>query len=75
MIELLRTTDAIKLSAVKALLAEAGVEALVFDAAAGALWQGVIPQRLMVADRDLAAATRLLREARFRKASDGDWDL
>ncbi len=75
MIELLRTTDAIKLSAVKALLAEAGVEALVFDAAAGALWQGVIPQRLMVADRDLAAATRHLRQAGFRKAADGDWDL
>ncbi len=75
MIELLRTTDAIKLSAVKALLADGGVEALVFDAAAGALWQGVIPQRLMVADRDLAAATRLLRQAGFRKAADGDWDL
>ena len=75
MIELLRTTDAIKLSAARALLADGGVEALVFDAAAGGLWQGVIPQRLMVADQDLDAASRLLREAGFRKAADGDWDL
>ncbi|MHB8527892.1 MAG: putative signal transducing protein [Caulobacteraceae bacterium] len=75
MVEILRTSDPVKLSAVLALLKDGGVDAVVFDAAAGALMRGVIPQRLMVADAELGQAGRLLREAGFRKAPDGDWDL
>ncbi|MEO8811799.1 MAG: DUF2007 domain-containing protein [Caulobacteraceae bacterium] len=75
MIELLRTTDPIKLTALQAALASGGVVATAFDAAAGSLWQAVIPVRLMVADGDANAARRVLREAGFREASDGDWDL
>ncbi|MGH6987881.1 MAG: putative signal transducing protein [Caulobacteraceae bacterium] len=75
MLELLRTTDPVKLSAALALLADGGVEAEVFDSGAGNLWQGVIPQRLMVRIADRFRAERLLSAAGFRKAADGDWDL
>jgi len=75
MIELLRTTDAVKLSAVQALLRDNGVEAEAFDRAAGSLWQAAIPVRLMVSDDDLPQARRLLRDAGFRQAQDNDWDL
>ena len=75
MIALLRTTDPIKLSSVRALLTGAGVETLTFDAAAGGLWPTVIPVRLMIAAADADTARRLLREAGFAEAKDGDWDL
>jgi hypothetical protein len=75
MVTLLQTTDAVKLSAVAALLRSAGVETAVFDTAAGALWKAIIPMRLMVDDGDLPDARRMLREAGFREAKDGDWDL
>ncbi len=75
MIAILTTTDVVKLGAVRALLAGEGVESEVFDQAAGALWRAVIPQRLMVADDDAASARRVLRQAGFVEAKDGDWDL
>ena len=75
MIALLTTIDQVKLSAVRALLADEGIEAEVFDAAAGALWRAVIPMRVMIAEGDLARARRALREAGFSQAGDGDWDL
>ena len=75
MIALMRTVDPVKVSAVQALLRDAGVETLVFDGAAGALWQAIIPVRLMVDDGDLAGARRALTQAGFREAKDGDWDL
>ena len=75
MIELLRTTDPVKLSAVRALLAEADVASVDFDSAAGSIWQAAIPVRLMVSDDDLARAAAALRAAGFRACQDGDWDL
>ncbi len=75
MIALMTTTDAVKLSAVQALLGGEGIEAEVFDAAAGALWRAVIPMRVMIADDDLPRARRALAQAGFREAGDGDWDL
>jgi Putative prokaryotic signal transducing protein len=75
MIELLRTTDPVKLSAVQTVLRDEGVETVAFDRAAGSLWQAAIPVRLMVSEDDLPQARRLLREAGFRPAADGDWDL
>jgi hypothetical protein len=74
-IALITTTDVIKLSAVRSLLQQAGVECETFDVAAGALWQAIIPLRLMVSEADAAEARRMLREAGFVEASDGDWDL
>ena len=51
MIALIRTTDKIKLGAVRALLEGEGLETQTFDDAAGALWAGIIPVRLMVRRR------------------------
>ncbi len=72
---LIRTTDALKVTAVEALLRGADIECEVFDTAAGSLWSAIIPIRVMVADRDHNAARRLLREAGFVEAADGEWDL
>ncbi len=69
------TTDIIKLSAIRSLLEQAGVECETFDTAAGALWQAIIPLRLMVSEADAVEARRILRAAGFVEASDGDWDL
>ncbi|MEO8925533.1 MAG: DUF2007 domain-containing protein [Caulobacteraceae bacterium] len=75
MIALITSTDTVKLSAIQALLRDEGVEAELFDAAAGALWRAIIPMRVMIADDDLPRARRALREAGFHEARDGDWDL
>ncbi|HYD67691.1 DUF2007 domain-containing protein [Azospirillum sp.] len=63
--ELLRTTDVVRLSWVTALLADAGIDAVVFDTHTSILEGsiGAIPRRLMVADADEAEARRVLREA------------
>jgi hypothetical protein len=75
LIALMTTTDAVKLSAARALLTGDGVESAVFDSAAGNLWRAIIPQRLMIAEADLAQARMVLHAAGFREAADGDWDL
>ena len=75
MIAILTTTDQVKLSAVRALLASEGVASEAFDSAVGNLWRAVIPLRLMVADDDADPARRVLRQAGFVEARDGDWDL
>ena len=75
MITILTTVDAVKLTAVLSVLADAGVAAEVFDSAAGGLWRSIIPMRLMIDDADDAPARRALREAGFIEAGDGDWDL
>ena len=75
MIPLLTTTNAIKISAVEAVLAAAGVTATVFDRAAGALWTAIIPMRVMVSAEEAGAARLALRAAGFIPALDGDWDL
>jgi len=65
MAELLRTNDPVRLSWLSALLADAGIEAHVFDLhtsiAEGSI--AAIERRLMVPDGDLAAARRLLAQA------------
>lgn len=75
MIALVATTDAVKLSAIQALLDSGGVETRVFDTAAGGLWRGLIPCRLMIDPEDQVRARALLRQAGFIEAADGDWDL
>jgi hypothetical protein len=63
--ELLRTNNAVYLSFAQIVLAEAGIEALVFDThmsiMEGSL--GVLPRRLMVADDDLSRAKAVLAAA------------
>jgi len=74
-IALMTTTDPIKLLAAQALLAGEKVACDVFDGQAGSLWRAIIPLRLMVGDDDVIRAKRILRQAGFVEAGDGDWDL
>lgn len=63
--ELLRTTDPVRLSWLTALLADGGIDSLVFDQHASIL-QGssfAIQRRLMVDDADYERARRLLVES------------
>jgi hypothetical protein len=62
---LLKTNNAVLLSYVQSLLADAGIEAVVFDAnismVEGSI--GVFPRRVMVQDADIGAARHTLWEA------------
>jgi hypothetical protein len=63
--ELFRTNDPVRLSWAEALLAAAGIEAVVLDTHTSIIEGsiGAIPRRLMVIDEDHARAARLLRDA------------
>ncbi|HKT53526.1 MAG TPA: DUF2007 domain-containing protein [Caulobacteraceae bacterium] len=63
MIELVKTTERVRLNFLAAVLADAGIETKVFDEAAGSLWGQAIALRLMVAEDDLDRARRLIAEA------------
>ncbi len=62
--ELLRTTDPVRLSWLTALLADAGIPAIVLDTHTSILEGSIsaIQRRLMVADEDLQQARRVLIE-------------
>ena len=61
--ELFSTSDAVRLSYLRAVLADAGIETVVLDAGAGSLWGAAIPSRLMVGEDDLVQARRVIAEA------------
>lgn len=63
--ELVRTNDTVLVSAIGALLTAADIHHLVFDQNMSVLEGslGVLPRRVLVADDDLAAARRILRDA------------
>lgn len=61
--ELLATSDLVRLSFLRAVLADAGVPTVVLDAGAGSLWGSAVAPRLMVEEADLARARRLVEEA------------
>lgn len=63
--ELIRSGDPVRLSFLTALLADAGIDSLILDTHAS-IMQGsldILPQRLMVADGDLAMAQAVLIDA------------
>ncbi|WP_019013384.1 DUF2007 domain-containing protein [Elioraea tepidiphila] len=66
--ELLRTNDTVRLSFLRVLLRDAGIDAIVLDQHMSVLEgsASAIPRRLMVAEEDEAQARRVLREA-------GEW--
>lgn len=70
--ELLRTNNAVYLTFAQSVLADAGIECLVFDThmsiMEGSL--GVLPRRLMVADADVWRARKALEAAE----AEGDAD-
>ena len=65
MVELLRSNDPVKLSWVTALLADAQIDAVVFDVHTSILEGsiGALPRRLMVHDDDLSRALHVLETA------------
>lgn len=62
---LIRSNDPVELSFAAALLAEAGIEAILLDQHTAALEGsiGAVPRRLCVLDEDMDAARTLLRDA------------
>lgn len=67
--ELMRTNDAVLISAVEALLDGAGIAHLLVDQNMSVLEGsiGIFPRRILVGEDELAAARRLLVEAGFEK--------
>jgi hypothetical protein len=63
--ELLRTNDVVKISWIKALLADAGIESVVLDMHTSIIEGsiGAIPRRICVADEDLWRARAVLDDA------------
>ena len=63
--ELIRTNDAVLVSAVVALLESAGIRSMVFDKNMSVLEGslGVLPRRLLVADEHELRARKLLEDA------------
>ncbi|HTR17279.1 MAG TPA: DUF2007 domain-containing protein [Acetobacteraceae bacterium] len=59
------TNDLVRLSFLRALLADAGIDSLLLDAHVSAMEGsiGAIPRRLAVAERDAWRARQVLREA------------
>jgi Putative prokaryotic signal transducing protein len=58
-----KTCDPVRIGYLQSVLADAGIESFIFDAAAGALWPGAIPRRLMVEDHDGWRARRVIEAA------------
>jgi hypothetical protein len=71
MVELVRTNDPVFLSWLRATLADAGIEAFVFDQFTSAIEGsiGALPRRVMVHDDDLTAAQRILAAERPEPAA------
>ena len=67
--ELVRTNDAVVISAIEALLSGAGIAHLVVDQNMSVLEGsiGIFPRRILVGEDELAAARRLLTDAGFEK--------
>jgi hypothetical protein len=63
MVELIKTTNPVRLSFLQAVLKDAGVATFVADVGAASLWGTAIPVRLMVDEADLAQARRLIADA------------
>ncbi len=63
MTEIERTMDPVRLSVLRSVLDDAGIDHFVFDSGAGGLWQGAIPTRLMVRDDDVEMAQHAIAQA------------
>jgi Putative prokaryotic signal transducing protein len=64
MTEVERVRDPVRLSALRAILTDAGIDSVVFDAGMGGLFGGgVVQSRLMVSDDDIEMARHVLEQA------------
>ncbi len=73
MIEIMRTVNPVDLSYAQALLKDAGIEPIVFDAHISAVEGsiGIFPRRLMVIDEDKVAAQNILAQAGIDTGNSG----
>jgi hypothetical protein len=62
MVELMEVRELVLLSALKAALAEAGIEVFEFDGPLSGLIGDIFPWRLMVHEEDLTAARRVVAQ-------------
>jgi hypothetical protein len=62
--DVLKTNNAVLLNFAQVLLADAGIEAVIFDGHVSVMdgSLGILPRRLMVADDDFSRAERLIKE-------------
>jgi hypothetical protein len=72
--EIVRTSDAVVISAIEALLTGAHIEHMVVDQNLSGLLSGTFPRRILVGEDQFAAARRLLEDAGFGNElrSDGE---
>jgi hypothetical protein len=61
--EIERVFDPVRLSALRATLADAGIETYTLDASAGGLLGPMVQTRLMVGDDDIEMARHILEQA------------
>ncbi|WP_207536575.1 putative signal transducing protein [Sabulicella rubraurantiaca] len=55
--------DPVRMGFLRAVLADAGIEAVILDSATASLGLGVVPARLVMRDEDEAQARRILDDA------------
>jgi hypothetical protein len=65
--EIIRTNDAVLVSAVEALLDGAGIDHMVVDQNINVLLFGILPRRVLVADDEVKSARELLEDAGLGK--------
>jgi len=63
MVELIKTSNPVRVSYLQAVLGDAGIGTFAADTGAASLWGSTIPTRLLVDEADLARAQRLIAEA------------
>jgi hypothetical protein len=63
MVEIESTSDPVRLSFLRSVLDGADIQTFVFEPNVGALWPGAVAARLMVNERDEAAARRAITAA------------
>lgn len=63
MVEVDKSSDPVRISFLRAVLADAGIETFLADAGAASLWGTAIPARLMVDETDENQARRLIAAA------------
>ncbi len=72
---ILRSNDPVEISFVQALLADAGIQAVLLDAFTSSMEGsiGAIPRRLAVIDEDFPGASQVLEEAGVPLPAEGWW--
>jgi hypothetical protein len=70
MIQLTKTFDPVKLSYLRSLLSDEGIDFVVLDTGAGGIWPSAIPARLMVDQKDAYRARLAMAAAGIEEEKD-----